>query len=76
MNPLSEEIHETSYFSKDKRISNSLEISNLLVLVNPENKRIVSRKNIVSKLFIPKNIKDKSISNYKLVQSLDNKSLS
>ena len=78
---LSEKIYEISYFFEDKEIttlletSSSLGINNLLVLgtttllvsENPENKRIVSNKNIVSKLFIPRNIKDKPISNYKLV---------
>ena len=57
-NPLSKEIHETSYFSKDKKINNflvletssllevstSVESNNLLVSKNTENKRIVSRK--------------------------------
>ena len=70
---LSEKIHKTSYFSEDKgtssplETSNSLGIGNLLVSKNPEHKRIVCRKNIVSELFILENIEDKSISNYKLI---------
>ena len=48
---LSKKIYETPCFSKDKGTSNSLGISNPLVSENLENKRIVSRKNIVSKLF-------------------------
>ena len=77
--PLSKEIHEISYFFKDKgtssplrissslKISNSLGTSNLLVSKNSKDKRIVNKKNIVSKLFISKNIEDKPISNYKLI---------
>ena len=76
--PLSEEIHETSYFSKDKRIdslgtSNPLEIStavginNFLDLKNPKDKRIVSRRSIVSKLSILKSTEDKPILKYNLV---------
>ena len=59
--PLSEEIHKTLYFSRDKGTSSSLGISDLLVSENLENKRIVSKS------FISKNTEDKSISSYKLV---------
>ena len=70
---LSEEIHETSYFSKaietssPLEISNSLDLSDLLVPENLEGKRIASKENMVSRLFIPKNTEDKPISNYTLV---------
>ena len=69
---ISKEIHETSCFSKDigtsspLRTSISIGINNPLVLKNTEDKRIVSRENIVSKPFISKSTKDEPIPNYKL----------
>ena len=72
---MSKEIHETLCFFEDKGTnnplvlgtSNSLGYNNLLDSENPEDKRIVSSENIVSKLFISKNSEDKLIFNYNLI---------